>query len=410
MTSSARPAGANPVPADVLTRVAAAGAKDAGGLPVELLGDFLPMVSRAVVDRRPLTSRQLTSCRELGGQAARQGIALRALLDLYSSSAWRLWRHLPAVDHADVDPDALVTAGEVMLRAVDDAIAALAEGYQLAQHAVVRAEESARRELVDDLLAGGSDVHGVVTRARAFGLDLSGPHAVAVVRAERAIEDADSVVSEVERSLRGRRGDAGVLVASKEDRLVVVFAAPDQAAMDQAVTAIRRGLGPRGTGVVGRGGRGTVQLPGWQLVVSRPRVGADGVHASYVEAVETLQAAVALRLDDPVIPARELLVYLLLLRDRTGLADLVRTVLAGLEVARGGPAPLVQTLVAYFAAGANTAQAARSLHLSVRAVTYRLERVRTLTGYDPGDPVDQLSVRVAVVGAQLLNWPARPLP
>jgi sugar diacid utilization regulator len=409
MTSSARPAGTDPIPVDVLTRVAAAGAKDAGGLPVDLLGDFLPMVSRAVVDRRPLTSRQLTSCRELGGQAAGQGIALRALLDLYSSSAWRLWRHLPAVDRADVDPEALVTAGEVMLRAVDDAIAALAEGYQLAQHAVVRAEESARRELVDDLLAGGSDVHGVVTRARGFGLDLSGPHAVGVVRAERTIEDADPVVSEVERSLRGGRGDAGVLVASKEDRLVVVFAAPDQAATDHAADAIRRALGSRRTGGA-RGSRGAVRLPGWQLVLSRPRVGADGVHASYVEAVETLQVAAVLGLDDPVIPARELLVYLLLLRDRTGLADLVRTVLAGLQDARGGPAALLQTLVAYFAAGANTAQAARSLHLSVRAATYRLERVRTLTGYDAGDPADQLPLRVAVVGAQLLNWPAQPLP
>jgi sugar diacid utilization regulator len=406
MTQAAQPVGPDPVPADVLARVAAAGAQDAGGLPVELLGDFLPMVSRAVVDRRPLTSRQLASFRGLGDTAARRGIALRALLDLYSSSAWRLWRHLPAVDQAAAEPEALVTAGEVMLRAVDDVIAALAEGYQLAQHAVVRAEESARRELVDDLLAGGSDVHGVVTRARGFGLDLSGPHAVGVVRAERTIEDADVVVSEVERALRGRSGDAGVLVASKEDRLVVVFAAPDPAATDQAASAIRRALGPRVT----RGSRGSVRLPGWQLVVSRPRVGADGVHASYVEAVETLLAAAALGLNDPVVPARELLVYLLLLRDRTGLADLVRTVLAGLQDARGGPAPLVLTLVAYFGAGANTAQAARSLHLSVRAVTYRLERVRTLTGYDPGDPADQLSLRVAVVGAQLLSWPAKPLP
>jgi sugar diacid utilization regulator len=405
MTSSARRGGTDPVPLDVLTRVAAAGAKDAGGLPVELLGDFLPVVSRAVVDRRPLTSRQLTSCRELGVEAARRGIALRALLDLYSSSAWRLWRHLPAVDRAD--PDALVTAGEVMLRAVDDAIAALAEGYQLAQHAIVRAEESARRELVDDLLAGGSDVHGVVTRARGFGLDLAGPHAVGVVSASRAIEDSDAVVTDVERGLRGLRGDAGALVASKEDRLVVVFAAPDQAATDQAITAIRRALGPRGSERP-RGGRGGVPLPGWQLLVSRPRPGADGVHASYVEAVEALQVAAVLGVDDPVVFARELLVYLLLLRDRTGLADLVRTVLSGLEDARGGPVPLLQTLVAYFAAGANTARTARSLHLSVRAVTYRLERVEALTGYDPTDPVDQLSLRVAALGARLLGWPVTP--
>ena len=68
---------------------------------------------------------------------------------------------------------------------------------------------------------------------------------------------------------------------------------------------------------------------GGELALSRPRVGADGVHASHVEAVETLQAASVLGLRDPVVTARELLVYLMLLRDRSGLADVIRTVLAG---------------------------------------------------------------------------------
>lgn len=391
----------NAVPDDVFASVARAGADDAGGLPVELLGDFLPMVSRAVEARRPLTSRQLESCRERGDVAARRGIALRALLDLYSSSAWRLWRHLPAVEQAHTEPDALVTAGEVMLRAVDDAIAALAEGYQLARHDLVRAQESARRELVDDLLSGGSDVHGVVTRARGLGLDLAGPHAVAVVRAEHALEDADPLVGIVERALRGRRADAGVLVASKESRLVVVFAAPDDAALVQTVDALR--------GALGAGGGRSRTSPAWRLAVSRPRAGADGVHASYREAVEALGVAAALQVEEPVVWAREVLVYLLLIRDRAGLVDLVRTVLADLSGARGGAGPLVATLAAYFESDGNTAGTARALHLSVRAVTYRLERVATLTGYDPNDPGDQFSLRAAVVGARLLGWPESPL-
>ncbi|HET8615121.1 MAG TPA: helix-turn-helix domain-containing protein [Actinomycetales bacterium] len=379
---------------EVLARVATAGAQDAGGLPVELLGGFLAMVSRAVVARRPLTSRQLAECRTLGDAAARRGVALRALLDLYSSSAWRLWRHLPVVTAPSEDPDGLVTAGEVMLRAVDDAIAALAEGYQLAQHDLVRAQESARRELVDDLLSGGADVQGTVTRARGFGLDLSGPHAVAVVRTEDAVQDGDPVVGAIERALRGRRGDAGALVSSKNDRLVVVFAAPDGSAVEQAAAAIGRGLGHR---------PGTAARPAWQIGVSRARPGADGVSVSYHEAGETVQVATALQLDDPVVHARDVLVLLLLLRDRAGLNDLVDTVLGGLSEARGGARSLVTTLVAYFAAGANTAQAARDLHLSVRAVSYRLARVRELTGYDPGDATDELSLRVAVAGAQLLG-------
>jgi hypothetical protein len=383
---------------DVLARVAAAGARDAGDLPVELLGDFLVVVSRAVQARRPLSARQLAACRSSGEEAARRGVALRALIDLHSSSAWRLWRHLPVVQDGADDPESIVTAGEVMLRAVDDAIAALAEGFQLAQHDLIRAQESARRELVDDLLTGGSDVHGVVTRARGFGLDLAGPHGVAVVRSTRAVDDSAPVVAAVERALRGRR-DAGALVTSKEGRLVVVVGAPDDEAIAQATAAITRALG-------GRGPRAGV--PGWQLALSRARLGADGVRASYREALEVLEAAQRLALDEPVLPAREVLVYLMLVRDRAGLADLVETVLGGLRAARGGAGPLVETLAVWFGAGGTSAQAARVLHLSVRAVTYRLDRVRDLTGYDPADPRDHLSLHVAVVGARLLGWPMSP--
>jgi DNA-binding PucR family transcriptional regulator len=48
---------------------------------------------------------------------------------------------------------------------------------------------------------------------------------------------------------------------------------------------------------------------------------------------------------------------------------------------------------------------ARRLHLSVRAVTYRLDRVRTLTGYDPTDPAQRFTMHAAVLGAKLLGWP-----
>jgi len=126
------------LPDDVLAEVAAAGAADAGGLSVELLGDFLTVLSAAVAAGRPLTRRQLHPYQSFGDTAARQGVALRALLDLYSSSAWRLWRHLPSVVSARDDPTAVVVAGEVMLRAVDDAVAALAEGFQLARPAQPR--------------------------------------------------------------------------------------------------------------------------------------------------------------------------------------------------------------------------------------------------------------------------------
>lgn len=384
------------ISAQLLSDVAAAGAADAGGLSAELLGDFLPVLVAAVATGRPLTLRQLQPYESYGDAAARQGVALRALLDLYSSSSWRLWRHLPPVVNAREDPDAVVAAGEVMLRAVDDVVAALAEGFQKAQRALVRTQESARREFVDDLLTGAGAVADVLQRANGFGLQLSGPHAVAVVRADRPFVDGTPLVAQLERAVSGGTGNADALVASKEGRLIAVFPAPDRSAVNAVADRLGVALGPR-------------SAAGWQIGVSRPATGADGVAAGYREARQTLVLADRLGLTDPVIDARELLVYQVMLRDRVAITDLVTTLLTPLLAARGGAGPLLDTLGAYFSCGGNTAQTARVLHLSVRAVSYRLDRIRDLTGHDPAQPTERFALQVAVLGAKMLDWPSTPL-
>jgi sugar diacid utilization regulator len=130
---------------------------------------------------------------------------------------------------------------------------------------------------------------------------------------------------------------------------------------------------------------------------------------SYEEATEALDVAQRLSLPERIARAADLLIYQVLLRDRAAITDLVRTVLLPLEAARGGAASLLATLSVYFSRGSVAAAAARELHLSVRAVTYRLARVKDLTGRDPAAPGDALTLQVAVIGASLLDWPATPL-
>jgi len=43
-------------------------------------------------------------------------------------------------------------------------------------------------------------------------------------------------------------------------------------------------------------------------------------------------------------------------------------------------------------------------------VTYRLQRIRTLTGYDPSDPADRFTLQAAVLGARALDWPESDPP
>jgi hypothetical protein len=57
--------------------------------------------------------------------------------------------------------------------------------------------------------------------------------------------------------------------------------------------------------------------------------------------------------------------------------------------------------------GCVAAEAARRLSLSVRALTYRLERIHKFTGTNPADPVHRYTLQTAVIGARLLDWPAK---
>jgi hypothetical protein len=388
------------VPAGTLAKVAQAAASDAGGLDVDLLGDYLEIVVDAAATGRRLRREELDRSRDNGMRAAEGAVQLSALMDLYLSAAWRLWRHLPEV-RSPGGPSgaaAVVAAGEAMLRAVDDAVAALADGYQSARRRLGREQEGARRRFLDDLLEGGS-VTEVLEQAPAFGVTLTGPHVVAVATQGPAgtpglaLTDASPLVRDLERSLHEHDLDVESIVTARAGQVVVIFAAGSGAHVQQQV--LRRMTAGLGSG--------------WQIGVGRPGSGPAGVRVSYDEARDALDLARRLGLTAPVVMATDLLVYTVLLRDRAAVVELISTLLTPLMSARGGARPLLDTLSAYFAAGANAAAAARALHLSVRALTYRLERIAQLIGRDPADPEARFALQAATLGAQLLGWPERDL-
>jgi DNA-binding PucR family transcriptional regulator len=113
--------------------------------------------------------------------------------------------------------------------------------------------------------------------------------------------------------------------------------------------------------------------------------------------------------DAGIVEPRDLLVYRVLARDQTATADLIRDLLAPLTDARGGPEMLLETLRCYFAAGAVATETARRMNVSVRTITYRLDRVKALTGQDASDPANRFALQVAVEAARLLGWPQRGL-
>ncbi|MFV6026751.1 PucR family transcriptional regulator [Streptomyces sp. NPDC056264] len=344
-------------------------------VPEEYLEGYTRILTDACASGRRLKREELDALRLRGERAAEAGLGMRALVRAHLSAAQVLREELP--------PNA---AGH-LLAVIEWAVDAFAEGHERAQRLAIRQEEAFRREFIDDLLHGRSDLGRLAERAERFGLLLAQAHAVAVAQGREPYDDGYPVTRHVESSLVARFGHRRILLTTKDGRLICV--APSD---ELDVLTFFAKLAHAAT-------------DGGQVAIGRPHSGPGGVVHSYEEALNALDLAARLELDEPVLHAADLLVYPVLTRDRQAMADLVHSVLGPLQGARGGAAPLIDTLAAYFDTGCVAAEAARRLNLSVRAVTYRLDRIHRLTGSDPGDPVHRYTLQTAVIGARLLGRP-----
>jgi sugar diacid utilization regulator len=331
-------------------------------VPAELLGGHLDALSSAAATGRLPDREALDGYRAAGTRAAELGVPLRALVDAALAEGEQLnaSRVLPALRRA---------------------VSAIMEGYEQAQLSAIRGEEEARRQFVDDLLLGRAE--RLAERAEHFGLRLAESYVVSVARGF-----PDGAQDRIERDLIARFGAHNILVAVREGVLVCVAPATLPAALGEFAHHVRATF-----------------PPGWRIGVGRPQRGPGGVVASFREAAGALDLADRLGLRLDVVKAADLLVFPVLLRDRAAMEDLVTSVLSPLLRARGGHEPLLETLEAVFASHGNQTAAARRLGVSARAVTYRLERIRRLTGFAPDDPTQRFTLETAVLGARLLEWP-----
>jgi GGDEF-like domain/PucR C-terminal helix-turn-helix domain len=383
---------------DVAARLetVAAGAANDSGVPADLLGQFLVEAATVIANGQRLAAERVKLYERQGAAAAQRNVELPALIDLYLSAAWRLWREVPYLGAMGGSGSAMLTAaGEGMLRTSDDVVAAVAAGFQRASTVSLMQATSQRREFVDDLLAHHGKPGELAERAEAFGLRLIGPHRVAVAELpDVRIDETHVLVTRAAAACQAAQGPLPYLVTSKDGRLITIVG---------VISAASDGTLQRVLAKLGR------DNPTLRAGIGRTFAGESGPMRSYLEAVDCLEVADRLGLDDSVSRAEDLLVFLSLFRNQTLLEDLVRSVLSPLTDMRGGPAEQLDTLRAYFDNHAVATATARALHLSVRGLTYRLQRLRAVLNHDLDDPQQRLTVELALVAARLLNWPHTPL-
>lgn len=324
-------------------------------------------------------ARRLHEAASLGARAAAESLTIAHTVDALLQAAAHC---CSAGSSGDGHPDNARLF--VVLREVT---AGVLDGFHRSAHNEATQREQDRATFVDDLLAPHADPGRLAARAQRYGIRLSGQHTVLVARAPQL---ATTEVHGIDDALAARFGSANILTTARDGELLCVAAGGLRGVTAELARHLRDRLGP-----------GT-----WQIAVGRTHHGLTGLATSLDEARNTLHLADRLGFATPVLQAADLLVFPVLLRDRDAITDLVTTVLGPLTQARGGAQSYLDTLTVLFDNEGNHTATARQLHVSVRAVTYRLDRIHALTGYHPGEPTQRFTLHTAVLGARLLGWPA----
>jgi hypothetical protein len=312
----------------------------------------------------------LAVIRERVARRVRQGIGLEPFLHAYRIAQAEYWEACSRQWQAqDSGRGSAFVLGSRLHEAMDTITAQAAEGYLREEMQVSLRSGRATRDLVERLIAGGSDVPRRPVAAP--GLDLDVDLLVAVARV------AGGPSASVDGALEGLRvaiegalpGRARPLVALRQGELVLVAAGKGWAGRTrEAVEAARASVAAEGTELrVGLGG---------------PGAGAESVPRAYRDAQLALSYTTAGR---PLLALGELGS----LQSALAAADLTtRQVIAAQGAAfaalpEATRAHVAETVRAFAAADLNVSTAAADLGLHPNTLRYRLERIAEQTGHDP---------------------------
>jgi DNA-binding PucR family transcriptional regulator len=241
------------------------------------------------------------------------------------------------------------------------------------------ARQSARNQVLSDLVAGrGTEVERVHL-ARGFGFDSVAPFCVLVMRGDDRAANRALVMS------ASTAAGEGALVGSHQGDIVALVPADDPDGLARSVAAR---LGKRSPVTVAGVG---------------PLTGVDRIPAAYEEGTRTTKALIALGHRGRGAAATQLGFAGLIVGADPDVGEYVRKLLAPLldyDEKRG--TDLVGTLEAYFAAGSSPRHTASSLHVHVNTVSQRLERITALLGPSWQQPDHALELQLALRLRRLL--------
>lgn len=333
-------------------------------LPESVLGGDLVANTEAVLklflttvaEGRPPSEDELAAPVAWGAERARDGVPLEAVLRVYPLGARQAWEVAMAGPDAAADPYALVTG---LLAFLGEVMPKVAEAYLREQADLDWEQREHGRNLAGVLLAG----RPARRAAERYGRTLAEGYEVVVLRLPEAPGGA---TTRILRALRSELdGNPEVLAAFKGDGGVLLVPLGRGGATERLLARLDAAAEPRCTAAAA-----TAEDHG-----AIPRAQA--------EASEVLSLAEDLGRSPGLYRLADLAVEYQLVQPGPARDALVR-VLAPLE----GHPHLIATLREFIAAGYRRTEAADALTVHRNTLTYRLGRIRLLTGHDATDPTE----------------------
>lgn len=287
-----------------------------------------------------------------------------------------------------------IIAGEHPLDDLDELAiehgATVAALLMLKEQAVQEAELNLRGDLLDQLLGDrGSPSPDVVEQAHRLDFPLDRAYQVLMIAGQAAAG-----------------GSVGMLANRVESWLAAEEIPALVVSRDQAVVVVLVGHHLPDGNVLAKRMLEALRHPVEDLLISsgRPVAGLDGLPGSYRQAADALRIALADPPPDALVPfdslgARHLLHHVPAAAVQENHYVRQLQTLAAHDVAHD--TDYLSNLAEYLEAGSVISEAAEALHIHRNTLTYRLERIAEITGFDLGSPRCRLDVHVALIAYRL---------
>jgi len=328
---------------------------------------------------RALTAEDLEHSRRMARQRAAQGTPLGEYLTFFAAGLTLLWEHLmelvgedPVLRAQLLERVALILSNQTRL------MSALTESYVEERERLSRFHEQDIDEFFQLLLSEDTADSLLEARARALGIPLDEPHAVAIFgsAASTATESAAAAPDDVQRLLASRMPDAATWVGHSREGFVALLPGEPDA---ESLEAVAEGL---------HGDERRVGLGGAARYLA-------GARRSAREALRALRIGTILRHKQRVHRYADLAVLDLVGIGSPEADGFVRRVLDPLTAAVHRT--YLETLRHLSRSGYRVKLAAAALSIHPHTLTYRLKQLRTRFGIDLADPDARLRVDLALL-------------